>query len=131
MNTKTITDTINWLVTSGWLAVFLVYAWRLLKPLVDEKRKHAKTAQQRELMGLVEQLADTAVTSLVSDTGVTGHDKFKQATKIVGNSLAEKGLSAPQQTINAAVQSAYEKSNLTPTVDPYDKPQTGVVINHD
>lgn len=131
MNTKTITDTINWLVTSGWLAVFLVYAWRLLKPLVDEKRKHAKTAQQRELMGLVEQLADTAVTSLVSDTGVTGNDKFKQATKIVGSSLADKGLSAPQQTIEAAVQSAYEKSDLTPSVDPYDKPQTGVVIDHD
>ena len=131
MNTKIITDIINWLIASGWLASFLVFLWKLVKPLIDEKRKHARTVQQKELMALIEQLADTAVTSLVGDTGVSGSDKFQQATKIVGNSLAEKGLSAPQQTIDAAVQSAYEKSDLTPTIDPYDKPQTGVVINHD
>lgn len=36
-----------------------------------------------------------------------------------------------QATVEHAVQSAYEKSDLTPTVNPDDKPTTGVVINHD
>ena len=115
MNTKIFTDIINWAVTSGWLAAFLVFLWKLIKPLLDEKRKHAKTAQQQELLGLIESLADTAVTSLVGVHGVDGNAKFQQATKIVSDALASKGLSAPQQTIQAAVQSAYEKSPLTDT----------------
>lgn len=114
MSTKIFTDIINWAVTSGWLAAFLVFLWKLIKPLLDEKRKHAKTAQQQELLGLIESLADTAVTSLVGVHGVDGNAKFQQATKIVSDALASKGLSAPQQTIQAAVQSAYEKSPLTP-----------------
>lgn len=131
MNTKVVTEIINWLITSGWLAGFLAFTWKLVKPLIDEKRKHAKTVQQKELMDLIEQLADTAVTSLVGDVGVSGSDKFQQATKIVGNSLAEKGLSAPKQTIDAAVQSAYEKSDLTPTSteEQNTEPITGTVIN--
>jgi hypothetical protein len=131
MSNKVLTDLINWLVTSGWLAIFLVYLWHLLRPLVEEKRKHAKTAQQKELLGLIEQLADNAVTSLVSRQDITGSDKFKAATKQVQLALESKGLSATDSTIESAIQSAYEKSDLTPTVDPNDKPQTGVVIDYD
>lgn len=115
MSTKIFTDIINWAVTSGWLAAFLVFLWKLIKPSLDEKRKHAKTAQQQELLGLIESLADTAVTSLVGVHGVDGNEKFQQATQIVSDALASKGLSAPQQTIQAAVQSAYEKSPFTDT----------------
>lgn len=131
MNSKIISDIGNWAISSGFLAGLVAFLWSYLRPLLKAKEKAAKTAQQKELLALVDTLADTAVTSLVGNRHITGSDKFQQATKIVGNSLAEKGLSAPQQTIDAAVQSAYEKSDLTPTVDPYDKPQTGVVINYD
>jgi len=53
----------------------------------------------------------------------------KEATKIVGGTLAEKGFDVQRQTIEHAVQAAYEKSDLTPTVDPNREPQTGVVVH--
>ena len=45
--------------------------------------------------------------------------------------MAEKGFNVDQTMVEHAVQSAYEKSDLTPTVNPNAKPITGVVINHD
>ena len=131
MNTKTIMDTINWLVTSGWLAVFLVYAWRLLKPLVDEKRKHAKTEQEKELLNLLVSWGDTEVTALVGRTDLTGQQKFEQATKAVRGVVEAKGLTATEGMIQSAVQSAYEKSDLTPTSTEAQpsEPITGTVIN--
>ena len=128
MNTIMI-NVINWLVTSGWLASFLVFLWKLVKPLLEEKRKQAKTVQQKEAISLMEQLCQQAVDSQVSVENVTGHDKFKRATQIVNSHLADKGISMPQETVEAGVQSAYENSDLTPTINPSDKPQTGVVSN--
>ena len=119
----------NWLVTSGVAGTIAVFAWKYLKPVMVEKQKHAKTVQEAELLGLVNSLADNAVDSLVSAQGVTGSDKFKEATKIVGGTLAEKGFDVQRQTIEHAVQAAYEKSDLTPTVDPNKEPQTGVVVH--
>lgn len=124
-----ITDIGNWLVQSGALVALAAFAWKYLKPVMLEKQKHAKTMQERELIGLVNQLADNAVSSLVSAQGVTGHDKFKQATTIVGSTLADKGFDVQQETVEHAVQAAYEKSDLTPTVDPNKEPQTGVVVH--
>ena len=126
---KLITDIGNWLVQSGALVTLAVFAWKYLKPVMLEKQKHAKTVQEKELLGLVNSLADNAVNSLVSAQGVTGSDKFKQATKIVGSTLADKGFEVPQATVEHAVQAAYEKSDLTPTVDPNAEPTTGVVVH--
>ena len=128
---KMITDIGNWLIQSGALVTVFIFAWKYIKPVMEAKKLHAKTLQERELIGLVEALADNAVNSLVSNDALTGHDKFKVATTAVNSTLADKGFNVSQATVNHAVQAAYEKSDLTPTVNPDDKPTTGVVINHD
>ena len=127
---KLITDIGNWLVQSGALVTLAVFAWKYLKPVMVEKQKHAKTVQEAELLSLVNALADNAVNSLVSNTAITGHDKFNVATRMVGTTLAEKGFDVQRQTVEHAVQAAYEKSDLTPTVDPTAQPQTGVVVHN-
>ena len=129
--TKLITDIGNWLISSGALTALFIFAWKYLRPVMEAKKLHAKTLQEKELLGLVESLADNTVNSLVSNSAMTGHDKFKTATSLVGSTLAEKGFDVDQTTVEHAVQSAYEKSDLTPTVNPNTKPTTGVVINHD
>lgn len=131
MNFKWINDIIYWLISSGALTTAFLFAWKYLKPVMVAKQKHAKTMQERELLALINQLADNAVNSLVSNNEVTGSDKFKQATTMVGGALADKGFDVKRETVEQAVQSAYEKSDLTPTVDPSQKPQTGVVVSHD
>lgn len=125
---KIITDIGNWLVQSGVLVTLAVFAWKYLKPAMVAKQKHAKTLQEAELLGLVNSLADNAVSSLVKDN-VPGHEKFKQATAIVKGALTDKGFDVQRDTIENAVQSAYEKSDLTPTIDPNEKPRTGVVVH--
>lgn len=129
MNTNFINDIVNWLISSGALSALFIFAWKYLKPVLVAKQKHAKTVQEKELLGLVNSLADNAVSSLVSAQGVTGPDKFKEATAIVGSTLADKGFDVHQETVEHAVQAAYEKSDLTPTVDPNKEPQTGVVVH--
>ena len=129
--TKLITDLGNWFISSGTAAVLFIFAWKYLKPVLEAKKLHAKTLQEKELLDVLEKLADNAVTSLVSNQALTGHDKFKAATQTVGSTLAEKGFNVSQSTVEHAVQTAYEKSDLTPTVDPSQKPQTGVVVSHD
>ena len=128
--TKLITDIGDWLISSGALTALFIFAWKYLRPVMEAKKLHAKTMQEKELFSLVELLADNAVNSLVSNSAMTGHDKFKAATSLVGSTLAEKGFDVDQTTVEHAVQSAYEKSDLTPTVDPTAKPTTGVVIDH-
>lgn len=128
---KMITDIGNWLIQSGALVTVFIFAWKYLKPVLEAKKLHAKTLQERELICLVESLADNAVNSLVSNDALSGHDKFKVATTAVNSTLADKGFNVDQATVDHVVQSAYEKSDLTPTVNPDAKPTTGVVINHD
>lgn len=131
MSVKTINDFFSWGINSGFFVAIVWFAWAYVKPIILEKQKHAKTVQERELLALINQLADNAVNSLVSNHEVTGSDKFKQATTMVGGVLADKGFDVKRETVEQAVQSAYEKSDLTPTVDPNAKPQTGVVVSHD
>lgn len=128
---KLLTDVGNWLISSGALVTAFIFAWKYAKPVLEAKKLHAKTLQEKELLGLVESLADTAVTSLAGNQDITGHDKFKEATTAVSATLADKGFEVSQATVNHAVQAAYEKSDLTPTVDPTAKPTTGVVIDHE
>lgn len=126
-----INDIVYWFISSGTAAVLFIFAWKYLKPVLEAKKLHAKTLQEKELLDVLEKLADNAVTSLASNQALTGHDKFKAATQTVGSTLAENGFNVSQSTVEHAIQSAYEKSDLTPTVDPTNEPQTGVVISND
>lgn len=128
---KTINDIVYWLISSGALTALVIFAWKYLKPVMEQKKLHAKTLQEKELLDLTIKLSDQAVASLAGNNKLSGNDKFKIATGLVANSLADKGFKVEGTVVNHAVQAAYEKSDLTPTVDPTNEPQTGVVISND
>ena len=128
---KMINDIIYWFISSGTAAALFIFAWKYLKPVLEAKKLHAKTLQEKELLDVLEKLADNAVTSLAGNNDITGHEKFKIATGLVANTLADKGFKVDDKGVDRVVQSAYEKSDLTPTVDPTNEPQTGVVISND
>ena len=109
---KTLNDIINWIINSGFLALLIYIAVAFGKPWVDSKVKHAKTAQQKKLWTLLEQVSMTVVNSLVSKD-MTGQAKFVEAVTQVQAYLENKGLNVDMKQVEAAVQSAYEKSPLT------------------
>lgn len=118
---KTLNDIVNWIINSGFLALLIYIAVAFGNPWIDSKIKHAKTAQSKELWNFIEQVANTAVNSLVSKN-LTGDAKFAQATAIVQDALAKQGFTnVDVKSIESAVQSAYEKSSLTPTTNPEEK----------
>ncbi len=91
----------------------IVYAFKYLENLIHVKALHAKTAQSKELWSFIEQVADTAVSSLVN-AQMSGNDKFNQAITIVQDVLAKRGFTnVDMKAIESAVQAAYEKSDLT------------------
>ena len=114
---KALNDIINWIINSGFLALLIYIAVAFGKPWVDSKIKHAKTAQEKEAWTLLEQVAMTAVNARVGKHQ-TGQEKFINASTAVQGYLAEKGIDIDMKQVEAAVQSAYEKSPLTPTTDP-------------
>lgn len=114
---KTLNDIINWIINSGFLALLIYIAVAFGKPWVDSKIKHAKTAQEKEAWTLLEQVAMTAVNARVGKHQ-TGQEKFINASTAVQGYLAEKGIDIDMKQVEAAVQSAYEKSPFTPTADP-------------
>ena len=114
---QALNDIINWIINSGFLALLIYIAVAFGKPWVDSKIKHAKTAQEKEAWTLLEQVAMTAVNARVGKHQ-TGQEKFVDASTAVQGFLAEKGIDIDMKQVEAAVQSAYEKSPLTPTADP-------------
>lgn len=109
-------------VITAVVSTAIFYAFKYAEKLILAKVQHAKTAQSKELWGFIEQVANTAVNSLVSKN-LTGDAKFAQATAIVQNALAKQGFTnVDVKAIESAVQSAYEKSPLTPTTDLAKKP---------
>lgn len=114
---KTLNDIINWIIQSGLLAWLFYFGFAVGKPFIESKIKHAKTTQEQALWELVLQLAMTAVNSRVGKN-ISGQEKFAQAVAEVQSYLTAKGLHIDTKQIQAAVQSAYEMSMLTPTVDP-------------
>lgn len=114
---QALNDIINWIINSGFLALLIYIAVAFGKPWVDSKIKHAKTAQEKEAWTLLEQVAMTAVNARVGKHQ-TGQEKFVDASTAVQGYLAEKGIDIDMKQVEAAVQSAYEKSPLTPTADP-------------
>lgn len=126
-----INDFVSWGFSSGFFVVLVWFLWGYVKPLLDAKVKHAKTAQEKELLNLLIGWGDTEVTALVGRTDLTGQQKFEQATKAVRGVVEAKGLTATEGMIQSAVQSAYEKSDLTPnnTEKQPAEPTTGTVVN--
>lgn len=119
---KILNDIINWIIQSGLLVWLFYFGFAIGKPFVDSKIKHAKTAQQKELWTLLQQVSMTVVNSLVGKD-MTGQAKFVEAVTQVQAYLANKGLNVDMKQVQAAVQAAYELSMLTPTVDPNEKEQ--------
>ena len=102
-------------IITAVVSTAVVYLMRVGKNLLHSKVQHAKTVQSKELWSFIEQVAITAVNSLVSKN-ITGDAKFAQATAIVQDTLNKQGFAnVDVKSIESAVQSAYEKSPLTPT----------------
>ena len=114
---KTLNDIINWIIQSGLLVWLFYFGFAVGKPFIESKIKHAKTAQQKELWTLLQQVSMTVVNSLIGKD-MTGQAKFVKAVTQVQAYLKNKGLNVDMKQVQAAVQSAYELSTLTPTVDP-------------
>ncbi|MCI7246213.1 phage holin, LLH family [Limosilactobacillus reuteri] len=114
---KTLNDIINWIIQSGLLVWLFYFGFAVGKPFIESKIKHAKTTQEQALWELALQLAMTAVNSRVGKN-ISGQEKFAQAVAEVQSYLTAKGLHIDTKQIQAAVQSAYEMSMLTPTVNP-------------
>ena len=91
---------------------------KLFQTFIHSKVLHAKTQHAREQWAFIEQMAETAVNSLVN-ADLTGNEKFVKATEIVQSALNQQGFTNVNvKAIKAAIQSAYEKSPLTPTTVP-------------
>ena len=109
---KITNDIINWITQSGAILWLFYFSFVIAKPFVDNKIKHAKTAQQREAWTLLEQVAMTTVNSLVS-ADKPGRQKFDEASTQVASYLSDHGIKMDMSAIQSAVQAAYEKSPLT------------------
>lgn len=105
-------------------SVAFFVALKILHNFVEHKITTAKTQQAKERWIYVQQLADTAVNSLVGKD-IAGHEKFAQATEIVQSALEKQGIkNVDLKAIEAAIQSAYEKSPLTPSTVTEVKPDS-------
>ena len=113
----------SYLITVTASVAFFV-ALKILHNFVEHKIVTAKTKQAKERWIYVQQLADTAVNSLVGKD-IAGHEKFVQATAIVQSALEKQGIkNVDLKAIEAAIQSAYEKSPLTPSTIAVTKPDS-------
>ncbi|WP_262335507.1 phage holin family protein [Limosilactobacillus fermentum] len=110
---KTVNDLVEWLIQSGALTALFVFAWKFVKPWLDAKASHASAEQSNAVWTLIDQVASTAVNSLVSNNKLTGEQKFNQAVQAVINTLNRQGYAITEDTAKLAVQSAYEQSTLT------------------
>lgn len=113
----------KYLLSTGVFGAAVTFAWMYIRPMLEQKEQHAKTLQEKELVDVTVKLADQAVASLAGNSNLTGNEKFKTATGLVTNSLENKGFNVDDKFVSHAVQAAYEKSDLTPTIDPNEEEQ--------
>ena len=109
---KEINDILEWLIQSGALTAFVLFAWKFVKPWLDAKASHASAEKAKVAWSLLEQVADISVTALVGQN-MAGKDKFELAVKNVQQAMQSHGFEVNQAAAENAVQSAYEKSPLT------------------
>lgn len=112
---KDLIDIFQMIWQSGLLVIIIAFLWSYCRPLIEAKIKTAKSARERENLQLLEKVADNAVSALVGRNDLSGSDKFKEAQKQATDALAKAGVQMNDQAVATAVQSAYEKSPLTPT----------------
>lgn len=112
---KTANDVFSWLISSGALVSVIAFAWTYVKPWLQAKAKANEAKQSALAWELLERVATAAVESLVSQD-FEGQKKFDLATKNVQQAMLSAGFSVNKAAAETAVQSAYEKSELTPTV---------------
>ncbi len=117
---KTLDDIINWVLDSGYLFLMFYIIVVVGKPYVDSKIKHAETVQEKEAWMLLEQVSMTAVNARIGKP-MTGQEKFVDASSAVQAYLKNKGINIDMKQVQAAVQSAYEKSPLTPATNQEEK----------
>ena len=119
-----IINTIPTYIMTVVISTVFYFALKQSQIFIHTKVIHAKTETSRAAWSCAAQLADDAVASLVGKD-MAGHEKLAQATDIVQQALQKQGIkNIDLNTIETLVQSAYEKSDLTPTVDPQAKPIT-------
>lgn len=119
-----IINTIPTYIMTAVISTVFYFALKQSQIFIHAKVIHAKTETSRAAWSCAAQLADDAVASLVGKD-MAGHEKFAQATDIVQQALQKQGIkNIDLNAIETLVQSAYEKSDLTPTVDPQAKPIT-------
>ncbi len=115
---STIINAIPTYILTAVISAVFYFALKQSQTFVHAKVIHAKTETSRATWSCAAQLADNAVASLVGKD-MAGHEKFQQATDIVQQALQKQGIkNIDLNAIETLVQSAYEKSALTPTVDP-------------
>ena len=110
---KTVNDILEWIIQSGALTALVLFAWKFVKPLLDAKASHASVEQSKAAWTLIDQVASTAVNSLVSNNELTGEQKFNQAVQAMISALDRQGYAITEETAKLAVQAAYAKSPLT------------------
>ncbi len=116
--TSTIINAIPEYLITVVVSAVIYFGFDYVENLIHIKILHAKTAQSKELWSFIEQVANTSVSSLVN-ADLTGNEKFNKATLLVQNALTKQGFTnVDVKAIESAVQSAYEKSPLTPTANP-------------
>ena len=103
---------VEWLIQSGALVALFSFAWKYLKPYLDDKKAHASTEQSKAWWSLLETVADTSVSSLVSSKQ-PGAQKFDSAVEKTITAMNKQGYQVTTETAQTAVQAAYEKSPLT------------------
>lgn len=117
--TKLITDFGNWLISSGALVTVFVFAWKYLKPILKAKEEHASALQSKALWDLLMTVADMSVSAMVNQPMI-GSQKFEQAVHDTNQAMLKEGYDIDNDVIKTAVQSAYEKSDLTGNYSNYD-----------
>ena len=109
---KNINDIFYWLISTGTLGVVAKFAWSYIKPVLKEKEAHAKAEKARTEWAFLDQVADAAVHAMDSKPK-TGSEKFASAVETVTSALQNQNMKASEKAVKTAVQSAYEKADLT------------------
>src|SRR5699024_11928634 len=97
-------------VITAVISTAIFYAFKYGEAFIHNKALHAKTAQSRELWSFLEQVAMTAVNSLVS-ADMTGQDKFNKATGLV-QTRSEEHTSELQSRFDLVCRLLLEKKNI-------------------
>lgn len=113
---KILNDIFDWLISSGALGAAIIFAWKYIKPWLDSKVAANQAHRSNMMWQLLDAVAETAVNSLVSQN-MTGNEKFATAVNSVQQTMLNAGAEVTRSDVKAAVQAAYEKSELTPTVE--------------